>query len=54
MRTRPDQRTLVILADPKIRDRAEDAARELQDTAREHARAIGASEGPLGGSSVRH
>jgi hypothetical protein len=54
MRARTDQRTLVILADPKIRDRAEAAARELQEAAREHTRVIGAFEEPPGGSSVRH
>jgi hypothetical protein len=32
---RPNQRTLELLADPEIRDRAEDAARELQEAARE-------------------
>jgi hypothetical protein len=32
---RPNQRTLDILADQAIRDRAEGAARSLQDAARE-------------------
>jgi hypothetical protein len=32
---RPNQHTLDILADQTIRDRAEDAARALQSTARE-------------------
>jgi hypothetical protein len=32
---RPNQRTRDILGDPEIRDRAEDAARELQGAARE-------------------
>jgi hypothetical protein len=34
---RPNKRTRDILGDPAIRDRAEDATRELQDAAREHA-----------------
>jgi hypothetical protein len=32
---RPNPRTQELLADPEIRDRAEDAARELQDAARD-------------------
>jgi hypothetical protein len=48
MRARPDQRTLVILADRKIRDRAEDAARELQDAARERTGAIRSHTEPAG------
>ena len=34
-RERPNKHTLDILADPEIRDRAEDAARSLQSAARE-------------------
>jgi hypothetical protein len=32
---RPNPRTQELLADPEIRDRAEDAARELQGAARD-------------------
>jgi hypothetical protein len=34
---RPNRRTLDILGDPAIRDRAEDATRALQDAANKHA-----------------
>jgi hypothetical protein len=34
-RERPNKHTLDVLADPEIRDRAEDAARSLQSAARE-------------------
>jgi hypothetical protein len=38
---RPNRHTLDILADPTIRDHAEDAVRALQDTARERQAVLG-------------
>jgi hypothetical protein len=46
---RPNQRTLELLADPEIRDRAEDAARELQEAARERQGSIRTPAKPAGG-----
>jgi hypothetical protein len=43
---RPNQHTLEILSDPTIRDRAEDAARALQDAARERQRTTRHPEDP--------
>jgi hypothetical protein len=45
---RPNPRTLDILADPTIRDRAEDATRELQDAARDRQGGIRTTTEPAG------
>jgi hypothetical protein len=50
---RPNPRTQELLADPEIRDRAEDAARELQGAARDRKADGGMPAKPKGSDDKR-
>lgn len=50
---RPNPRTQELLADPEIRDRAEDAARELQGAARDRKADGGTPAKPNGSDDKR-